>query len=168
MSTKFSKYVLKTRESGSNENHWNRYTLRCECADGGHEIIIDSYAADNGEVTLNLYQNLHSQEAWYRYNRTNINTETFKGKLEYIWEWTKDNIDLYKRRIKIAIKILFIGDAMFQGDMLILSPDHLEEFIAALTEVKDDMNIFYSKLAKEHEEWNRRKSIILNKNIGNL
>ena len=91
------------------------YRVACACGDNECDCdIIFEHDKNINDISINFYKNLY----WHDYYNHDM----------FITRWLA--------RLKLSLKILFTGNVKVQGEFLIQSEEHINNFIMALQEGK--------------------------------
>lgn len=105
------------------------YKVNCACGNGDCDSLITfEFDEDFGGVDVNFYKTV----MWGAY---------------YQKEWWFQRLWL---RIKMATQILFKGYTELEGTFLIQDRDHMDDFITALQEGREKMEVFAKEFKKEN------------------
>jgi len=110
------KFPLKVCSLGKDENNIS-YAVHCDCGSTDHTCTMCFEANKDFGYSIQFYYDLCYSGAFYDSN-----------KLMALW-----------RRIKDALRLIFIGYVELQGDFVICQPEHFDNFLEALKEGKQFM-----------------------------
>lgn len=101
------------------------YKIDCSCTSDDHSTIIEmEYDNEMNILSLHFYKDV-SYSAWLFWKDDNI-----FGKFI-------DSLKIIKRRIVGAIKLIFTGHLEMSEEFILMSENHINDFIEALQEAKE-------------------------------